>query len=75
MEQYFQDWPSILVFHQSPGTWGEDKCVPCCDGQSTDKEVLVCAQVGRQVKVGGKLVSERHDGGSEKKQSCARLSM
>ena len=44
--------------HEPPCARGEDEGVPCSDGERTDEEVLVRAQMGRQVE-GGR--EERRD--------------
>ena len=44
--------------HEPPCARGEDEGVPCCDGERADEEVLVRAQMGRQVE-GGR--EERRD--------------
>ena len=51
LENDFEHRP-FLCLHQAPGARGEDEGIPCGDGERTDEEILVCAQMGGQVEVG-----------------------
>ena len=54
MEENLEGWPA-WGSPETPGAGGEDKGVPCCDGEGADKEVLVCAQMRGQVELVGQL--------------------
>lgn len=49
MEEDFQSGPSGTL-EESPSSWGKDEGVPSSDCEGTNEEILVSAEMGREVK-------------------------
>ena len=50
LEDNLEHWP-FLGLHQTPGAGRKDERVPCSDGERAHEEILVRAEMGRQVEI------------------------
>lgn len=75
MEEKLESRPS-WCFEKAPCPWGEDEGIPSGDSEGADKEVFVCAEMGRKVegvRQEGGDVWRRHGWGGGIESAASRL--
>jgi len=76
MEENLEDRPA-LGFEEPPSSRGEYKGVPCRDSEGADEEILVRAEMGREIQRVGKLKGvgrvSRHGDGQRVRESCNEI--